>query len=294
MQTSKPTNLIITDCNGKTIIGQCLPTIARQTFLELWRDAWGIMSDSLLANAAASSGDKWKAIAHLFDNNPDFKFLCRSMLQMFNLNIDRLDIGQVTELLFFSEGGQGLLVDLQFPPMPPGGTAPKEDDWIDPAARMLGLMAYRSGNWQEAYEALKNIPYDQLVQAFEAQKQAHGEETRKAKNPGRVSPPPLRSSQPSTHLSAEDPRIELVRQQAQRMRVHGAETTASDELKKAALAAAIHGQKTVKANPQSDEVASIETTKIDKIDHSDTSSSDFERISRDATMNAIQTIASID
>lgn len=221
MQTSKPSRLIITDCEGKTIVGQCLPTIARQTFLELWRDAWGIMSDSLLANAAASSEDQWKAIAHLFDNNPDFKFLCRSMLQMFNLNIDRLDIGQVTELLFFSKGGQGQLVDLQFPPMPPGGEAPKEDDWIDPAAKMLGLMAYRSGNWQEAYEALKNIPYDQLVQAFEAQRQAHEEETRKAKNSGRVSPPP-RSSQPSTPLSAEDPRIELVRQQAQRMRVQGA------------------------------------------------------------------------
>jgi hypothetical protein len=222
MQTSKPSNLIITCTDGNKMIGQCLPTIARKLFLELWRDAWELMTESMLANAAASQGDKWKAVAHLFDNEPDFKFLCRSMLDLFKVNIDRLDIGQVSELLFFSEGGQGLLLDLQFPPMPPGGEAPKEDDWIDPAARLLGLIAYRSGNWAEAYQTLKDVPYDMLVQAFEAQKQAHDDETRKAKNPGRSSPPP-RSNQPQSQ--SEDPRlamVELVRQKAGQMRQQGA------------------------------------------------------------------------
>ena len=214
MQTSKPSNLIIADCKGgQTIVGQCLPTIARDTFLALWRDAWELMTNSMLANAAASQGDKWKAVAHLFDNEPDFKFLCRSMLQMFRINIDFLDIGQVSELLFFSEGGQGLLVDLQFPPMPPGGEAPKEDDWIDPAARMLGLMAYRT-NWTDAYNALREIPHDQLVQAFEAQKQMHEEATGKTKKPGRV-PSSARPDDPEFNQKLESMRrkVEEIRNQ---------------------------------------------------------------------------------
>lgn len=220
MQTSKPSKLIITDCKGgKTIVGQCLPTIARDTFLGLWRDAWGLMTNSMLANAAASNGDKWKAVAHLFDNDSDFKFLCRSMLQMFGINIDLLDIGQVSELLFFSEGGQGLLVDLQFPPMPPGGEAPKEDDWIDPAARMLGLMAYRT-NWTDAYNALKDIPYDQLVQAFEAQKQMHEEAVGKTTKPGRT-PPPARPNDPDF-----EQKLENMRRKVEEMRKQGAASIA--------------------------------------------------------------------
>ena len=222
MQASKPSSVIITDRDRKTIVGQCLATIDRDFFLKLWRSAWEIITESMLANAAASQGDKWKAVAYLFDNNLDFKFLCWQMLRLFDVNIDRLDIGQVSELLFFSEGGQGLLLDVQFSAMPLGGEAPKEDDWIDPAARLLALIAFRSGNWAEAYEALKNIPHNLLVQAFEAERQAHEEQTRKAKNPGRSSPPP-RSNQ--SQSQSEDPRlamVELVRQKAEQMRQQGA------------------------------------------------------------------------
>lgn len=221
MQTCKPSTLIITDCSGKTMLGQCLPTIARERFLVLWRDAWELMTNSMLANAAASKGEKWKAVAHLFDGNPDFKFLCRSMLELFKISIDRLDIGQVSELLFFSEGGQGLLVDLQFPPMPPGGEAPREDDWIDPVARMLGLMAYRT-NWTDAYTALNTIPYDQIVQAFEAQNQLHREEMAKAKKPGRPSVPQP-PNDPTNDLAMQQ-RLEEMRRKVEQVKRQAVES----------------------------------------------------------------------
>lgn len=220
MEKSKPSRILIELTNGEMIIGRCLPTIDRQEFLTLWQEAWALISESMLANAAASSGEKWKAVAHLFDNNREFKFYCRKMLTLFNIPIDRLDIWQVSQLLFFSDKGQGDLVDLQFPPMPPGGEPPSEEDHVDPAARMLGMIAYRSGSWSEALKAINEIPYDQLVMAFHEQKKIHDEEVSKSRSGGKsnIPPPSLKGGNESDRAA----KTELVRQQAERIRNEGA------------------------------------------------------------------------
>ena len=52
-------------------------------------------------------------------------------------------------------------MDLQFPTIPPGQSAPADEG--DPYAKLLAMLAIKTGDWHGAKEALDIIPYDDLV-----------------------------------------------------------------------------------------------------------------------------------
>lgn len=214
---SKPSTITILDSNGDRYVGRCLPMIQRQSFLEFWRLAWEKLSESLIANAAADGG-RWKAVAYLWDTDEDFRWYCEEMLGLCKIPAKFLDVHQISDLLFFAEdgGGQGRLTALLFPPLPPGATLPPDNETSDPVSRMLAVIAFQNGDWGAAYKALKEIPYDTLVESFYEFNRIH-----KERNNEPVSAP---TAQNPSNIQTEDQgvRLELLRQKAAEMRRQGA------------------------------------------------------------------------
>lgn len=158
---SKPSQILVSSPDGSTVVCRCLPCTARKEFLELWDMSWEIVKNDPIAPHL----EILMAIGHIWDNSPEFRWLCLRMLEMHNIE-GSLDLPQIVELLFFHEEGNGLLVSLQFPPMPVG-SKPSLPKNADPHAQLLAILAYRTGDWAAAKQALDTIPYDALIQALQ-------------------------------------------------------------------------------------------------------------------------------
>lgn len=225
---SDRSRVIITQHDGTIIKAYCLPMAQRSTFLEHWEDAWEIIKDSFLAQSAAQN-NKTHAIAYLWDEGADidgdpkaslFVWLTREMLTLHGIDADKLDIHQITELLYFAEEGSGKLVDLQFPALPPGTRGKTETG--DPYCRLLAMLSMRSGDWIGAKQALENIPYDHVVQVCAEQERLYEETKIESERGERPAPPPL----PTNQNEAAD--LAFVRQEALRKYHQGAQQARQD------------------------------------------------------------------
>ena len=156
-----PSTVRVKSHDGKIIECRCLPCSVRHEFLR-WRDeAWAILQGDDLAGHSQSAT---MGIQYLFDTSEEFRWLCSQMLAAHGLNIETLDIFQVIELLFLSgEKEDGALVKLQFPPIPPG-TGKKLEEGEDPYYSLWASLAYSTGNWMQAKEALDALTYEEVIQ----------------------------------------------------------------------------------------------------------------------------------
>ncbi len=159
-----PSTIRINTHSGRIIECKCLPCTIRQEFLR-WRDeAWNILQTDNLANRPSDAN---KGIQHTWDTNEEFRWLCDQMLKAHGLSANELDIFQVIELLFLSEENgattDGVLVKIQFPPVPPGsGRQLSEDE--SPYYSLWANLAYASGNWIQAKETLDKLTYEEVVE----------------------------------------------------------------------------------------------------------------------------------
>lgn len=165
---SKPSQILVTAPDGSTVVCRCLPCTARKEFLELWDMAWEIVKNDPIAPHL----ETLMAIGHIWDKSAEFRWLCLRMLELHNIE-GCLDLPQIVELLFVHEGGNGMLVALQFPPMPVGSKPTLPND-SDPHAQLLAILAYRTGDWAAAKQALDTIPYDTLVEALQINPEGSG------------------------------------------------------------------------------------------------------------------------
>jgi len=210
--------VVVSAHNGVVVKCYCLPLRQRSLFLEHWEDAWEIIKESVLAQSAAQH-DKAHAIAYLWDEgNRDgaddrckyFVWLCKEMLRIHGVNALELDIHQLTELLFFSEGGNGLLFNLQFPPIPPGSRGKAEAG--DPQYKLMAMLSFRSGNWIEAQKVVAEIPYDEVVKILAEQEKLYEQSKRELdKGTGTAPPPPLPEQTPEQLAEQQRIRQEALR-----------------------------------------------------------------------------------
>ena len=200
----------------------------RSTFLEHWEDAWEIIKNSFLAQSAAQN-NKTHAISYLWDEGSTidgdpkarlFVWLTREMLTLHGIDADKLDIHQITELLYFAEEGSGKLVDLQFPALPPGTRGKTEIG--DPYCRLLAMLSMRSGDWIGAKQALENIPYDLIVKTCAEQETLYAETKLESEKGKRPAPPPL----PTNQNEAAD--LAFIRQEALRKYHQGVQQARQD------------------------------------------------------------------
>lgn len=232
MKLSDRSRILVTHHDGTIIKCYCLPMGSRSLFLEHWEDAWQILIDSILANAAAERG-KALAIAYLWDEGRredgdekanQFVWLTTEMLKLHRLDVEELDIHQVTELLFFSEKGNGLLVDLQFPAVPPGMRGKAESG--DPYCKMLASLSMRTGDWLSAQQAIDTIPYDQIVQICAEQERLYEESKRESERGSKAAPAPTIS--PSAVSKDQQLELEIIRQEALRKFQQGQKEAIAD------------------------------------------------------------------
>ena len=159
---SSPNNILIETTDGTRYIGRCLPCGARRRFLEYRTQAWEILAASQPAQVLAQSSLN-NSIAYLWDNDGDFQFLCIQMLDLHKLPWKTLDLAQVVTLLFRTEDSDGLLVKLQFPPMPTNGKPGKVTN-EDPYTYLVAMMAFgEKGDWYQAKQTVDEMPYDDVV-----------------------------------------------------------------------------------------------------------------------------------
>ena len=170
---SSPSTVVVSAHDGARVVARCLPCSQRRQFLALWEAAWERLKDSQLAQAASEISDEI-GIAYLWDSDPDFQWLCLQMLSLHGIDGGQLDIAQVAELLFRTGDGQnGLLVGLQFPPLPPGVQG--KEDIGDPYYRLMATIAFKSGDWAAAQLAMQTIPYDDVVNLCAELEKAYSE-----------------------------------------------------------------------------------------------------------------------
>lgn len=200
-----PSTIRVKDHKGTIVECRCLPCSVRHEFLR-WRDeAWKILQGDDLAGRSQSAS---MGIQHLFDASEEFRWLCSQMLAAHGLSIETLDIFQVIELLFLSgEKEDGILVKLQFPPIPPG-SGKKLEEGEDPYYSLWASLAYSTGNWMQVKEALDCMTYEEVIQVS-----THLERISKAQN---------QEAEPSEMPSpVSQAKQELVRQKAREAREKG-------------------------------------------------------------------------
>ena len=159
-----PSSIRIKNHDNRIIEARCLPCSARRDFLR-WRDeAWAILQGDKLSNRTQTAN---QSIQHVFDTNEEFRWLCTQMLSAHGIDVDRLDIFQVIELLFLSgEQEDGLLVKLQFPPVPPNSGKPLEPG-EDPYYSLWASLAYSSGSWLQAKQTMDTLTYEEVIRLSE-------------------------------------------------------------------------------------------------------------------------------
>lgn len=157
-----PTRYIVQEHSDRKIIVKALPYRSRRDFLWARGEAWAILGGSLVANAEAALGIEI-AIGGLLDSHEEFRFLVEKMLSLHGLHLVELDTVQITKLLFRDGDGDGLLVRLEFPPIPVDGEPVTGDPDLSPYATLIAVLAGSSGNYYQAKQAVDELSYPEIT-----------------------------------------------------------------------------------------------------------------------------------
>lgn len=153
-----PTTILLTTDSGSLEL-RALKCGDRQKFLRYRALAYEVLQGDTLAHFAAGYG--FMAAFRCAIQDQGFAHCCREMLALHGVDMDGLDSAQVVALLFSYQGGDGLLVQLEFPPMPSDGKPLSPD--LDPYHYLIAVLAYRDGDIARAKATVDQLTYEEIT-----------------------------------------------------------------------------------------------------------------------------------
>lgn len=175
------------------------------------RLAWECLEKS---DVVATAPTVAQGVAYAFDQDEDFAWYCKEMLRLCSVDWRQLDLPQIVTLLFRAENSDGLLVSLQFPPLPPGTEGEISTNESDPYFRVMAALAFNSGDWYAAKQAMDSMRYDEVL-ALSNQLAELAKESKAEAKGGRGKPPkpPKLKNMPSDASA-----LDMMRARAEAMR----------------------------------------------------------------------------
>lgn len=177
-----PVTTVLLQTENGTLELRPLKMGSRARFLEYRAQAYRVLQEDTLTQYAAERG--FLPAFHCALQNPKFAHAVEQMLALHGVGLEQVDTQQTIGLLFSYQGGDGLLVQLEFPPMPTDGKP--LDPGLDPYHYLIALLYYRERDLAVAKMAVDGLTYSELtgtLKALEAIAKQSGEKSKPAPTP---------------------------------------------------------------------------------------------------------------